>query len=116
MSSRTGPTEFPSNGPWGSKMTFKYHTAAFGLVASLFFVGCAGAPVREAVTEVEHGAQVWRMTCARCHNLRPAEEFTAEQWGVIVNHMRTRQDLTRSDAEAVAAFLSEATRGTGSAR
>jgi len=116
MSSRTEPTDFSSNGRWGSKMTLKYHTAAFGLAASLLFVGCAGAPVREAATEAEHGAQVWRMTCARCHNLRPAPEFTAEQWGVIVNHMRTRQDLTRSDAEAVAAFLAEVTRGTGSTR
>ena len=47
------------------------------------------------------------MTCARCHNLRPASEFASEQWPIIVNHMRTRQDLTKSDAEAVAVFLQE---------
>ena len=31
----------------------------------------------------------------------------AEQWPIIMNHMRTRQDLTKSDAEAVAAFLQQ---------
>ena len=78
-----------------------------GLAAALLAVGCAGAPVQGQVATVEEGARVWRMTCARCHNLRPATEFTSEQWPIIVNHMRTRQDLTKSDAEAVAAFLQQ---------
>ena len=45
------------------------------------------------------------MTCARCHNLRPAAEYDVVHWPLIVNHMRTHQDLSRSDAEAVTAFL-----------
>ena len=78
-----------------------------GLAAALLAIGCAGAPVQEQMAATEEGARVWRMTCARCHNLRPATEFSAEQWPIIVNHMRTRQDLTKSDAEAVAAFLQQ---------
>jgi len=50
-------------------------------------------------------AGLWSSTCAHCHNLRPAPEFTAEQWSIIVHHMRTHGDLTRSQAMAVADYL-----------
>ncbi len=86
-------------------MRIRNRIVLIGLSAALFFAGCAGAPVREEVATAEEGARIWSATCARCHNLRTATEFTAEQWTVIVNHMRTRQDLTRSEAQAVAAFL-----------
>ena len=97
-------------------MNIKYQMVAFALSAMVWTAGCAGAPVQDSVVEVERGAQVWRATCARCHNLRPPTEFTEGQWVVIVNHMRTRQDLTKSDAEAVAAFLAERTSATASVR
>lgn len=51
------------------------------------------------------GAELWSMTCAHCHNLRSAQEFTAVQWPVIVNHMRTRANLSKADAEAIADYL-----------
>lgn len=41
-----------------------------------------------------------------CHNARPGSEFDSRQWPIIVSHMRTHADLTRSDADAVAVFLS----------
>lgn len=68
---------------------------------------CAGGPQpeREAPTLAE-GGRIWANTCDRCHNLRPPRQFTAEEWPVIVTHMRTRADLTRREAEAVAAYLS----------
>lgn len=55
----------------------------------------------------EDGAEVWSQSCNRCHAYRPAAEFTAEQWPVIVNHMRSRADITRPEAEAVAQFLQD---------
>ncbi len=80
---------------------------ATAVAAVLCLPGCATAPVQQQLTQAERGAAVWRMTCARCHNLRPANEFSDRQWPVIVNHMRTRQDLTRTDAQAVWVFLQE---------
>lgn len=53
----------------------------------------------------ERGARVWAAACGQCHNLRPPTQFDAVQWPVIVNHMRTRADLTRAEAQVVAAFL-----------
>lgn len=74
--------------------------------------GCAASapaetPAAPAADMAEQGARIWSVTCARCHNLRPASEFTAAEWPIIVDHMRTRQELTRSEAQAVAAFLEE---------
>jgi nitrate/TMAO reductase-like tetraheme cytochrome c subunit len=98
-------------------MTVKHRNPILALVVSVVswvVAGCSGAPIQEEVTESERGAQVWRVTCARCHNLRPASEFASEQWPIIVNHMRTRQDLTKSDAEAVALFLQDLAERTSS--
>lgn len=53
----------------------------------------------------ENGAELWQHTCAHCHNLRPIPEFSAEQWPIIVTHMRTRADLTKPQAEAIANYL-----------
>ena len=61
-----------------------------------------------ATSEIaQMGARIWLATCDRCHNARPASEFTAEQWPVMVAHVRSRAHLTRSEARAVTAFLVE---------
>lgn len=79
----------------------------------LVAVGCAsmGAPRTESLAEAETlpqaGAAIWSATCNRCHNERPGTQFTAEEWPVLVRHMRTRAHLTRREAEAVTAFLVE---------
>lgn len=77
------------------------------LAGTLLFGACAGAPTPEqdASALAEEGAEIWQMTCNRCHNLRTPDEFAAEQWPVIIDHMRTRADLTRSEARAVATFM-----------
>lgn len=61
----------------------------------------------QMAADAERGAEIWRATCYRCHNRRPATEFTSEEWAVLVNHMRTRANLTRSEAAAVTVFLQE---------
>lgn len=83
-----------------------YRVTLLGAVAAVFS-SCAGAsqPTRQ-MARAEDGARIWRMTCAMCHNARPASEFDSRQWPVIVSHMRTHSELTRSDADAVAVFLS----------
>lgn len=51
------------------------------------------------------GAQLYAQTCSRCHNPRGATERTDAEWGLIVLHMRARAVMSRSQAEAVLAFL-----------
>lgn len=57
--------------------------------------------------QVGEGARLWNATCNRCHNVRAPQERTDRQWDVIVSHMRTRANLTKSEVQAVAAFLKE---------
>ena len=84
------------------------------LVLLLAAVGCAGAGMGEgssgsqvAAADPERGAEIWRTTCYRCHNRRPATEFSSEEWAVLVDHMRTRAHLSGAEADAVTAFLQE---------
>lgn len=92
---------------------------AAAVVLTVALAGCAGsapgqAPAAPAADMAQQGARIWSVTCSRCHNLRPASEFADAEWPIIVNHMRTRQELTRSEAKAVAAFLEELSEGGGS--
>ncbi|MGD2045829.1 MAG: cytochrome c [Gemmatimonadota bacterium] len=73
----------------------------------LVAAGCAsmGSGSGENRMNTASGAELWRATCSHCHNLRGAQEYTAEQWSIIVSHMRTRAEISRSDAERIAAYL-----------
>ncbi|MCZ6504218.1 MAG: c-type cytochrome [Gammaproteobacteria bacterium] len=51
------------------------------------------------------GAKLYNDNCARCHNPRPAEQFSAREWSVIMPHMREKAHLTRQETEAVERFL-----------
>lgn len=82
--------------------------STLGLAVSLVLAGCSGNPApNRSTSEVARGGRIWAGTCNRCHNLRPPAQFTAEQWPIIVSHMRARADLTRQQAEAVAAYLEQ---------
>jgi nitrate/TMAO reductase-like tetraheme cytochrome c subunit len=61
----------------------------------------------EHTSSMQEGAELWSMACSHCHNIRPADQYASEQWPIIVNHMRTRAGLTRSEANTIAAFLLE---------
>ncbi len=51
------------------------------------------------------GAKLWADNCGRCHNLRPASNFSDDGWEVVVSHMRVRANLPGKDAKAIKAFL-----------
>lgn len=61
--------------------------------------------------DAARGARVWAATCNRCHNARSPLERNDVDWAVIVNHMRTMANLTRSRARDVSAFLQTANGG-----
>ena len=55
---------------------------------------------------VAQGAKVYSENCGRCHNARPAEEYSKKEWSVVIPHMRAKAHMTGKEALAVEAFLS----------
>jgi cytochrome c5 len=55
---------------------------------------------------VTSGAKEWANNCARCHNLRSPTEFSADNWQIIMLHMRIQSGVTGQVARNIYAFLS----------
>jgi len=53
------------------------------------------------------GVSLWANTCARCHNMRDAQELSDKKWEVVVTHMRMRAGLTGQDSRDILAFLQQ---------
>jgi hypothetical protein len=51
------------------------------------------------------GVQLWSENCARCHNMRPPDSFSDQQWAIIVHHMRLRANLTGEEQREITKFL-----------
>lgn len=54
---------------------------------------------------VAKGAKIYSENCGRCHNARPAEEYTKKEWSVVMPHMRAKSHMTGKETLAVEAFL-----------
>jgi len=91
-----------------------------GALAGGLVLGCGSQPQSTAASSpatqpasfalfgpppVKSGVQMWSENCARCHNLRPPEEFSNAQWAAIVHHMRLRANLTGPEAEEILKVL-----------
>lgn len=88
------------------------------LLGALLAYGCAtyqaehgGATPATATAQARRSelgrAELWAAHCTRCHNLRSRTEYSAAQWAVIVNHMRTVADLPGQDYRQLLGFLSD---------
>jgi hypothetical protein len=77
-------------------------------VAMLIALPAAAFPQQS----VADGVRLWSQNCGRCHNFRPAEERSDQDWATILSHMRVRANLKRSDTQAILAFL-QSSNGTG---
>jgi len=54
---------------------------------------------------VAQGAKAYSENCGRCHNARPAEEYSKKEWSVVIPHMRAKAHMTGKETLAVEAFL-----------
>ena len=54
---------------------------------------------------VGEGARLYSENCGRCHNARPASEYSKKEWSVVMPHMREKAHMTGKEALAVEAFL-----------
>ncbi len=51
------------------------------------------------------GAQLWADNCTRCHYVRPPDYYSAAQWQLVMQHMRSRANLTGVEERKIMAFL-----------
>lgn len=83
-----------------------YRTLTTLLVFAALALGALQARAQSVdPARMAEGAQVFADNCQRCHSVRSPAERTDREWYTIVSHMRTRANLTRSEAEAVVVYL-----------
>ena len=76
------------------------------LTILLVFVTAWSADVQAQDNQlIAEGAGVWAVNCTRCHSARSPLERNASDWKTIVNHMRVRANLTKSEATSVIAYF-----------
>ncbi|HQV00498.1 MAG: hypothetical protein JNK61_09810 [Bacteroidia bacterium] len=50
--------------------------------------------------------KTYRSVCSGCHELYPTTNYTAAEWGGIVNRMQKKANFSNSDKNLIMAFLS----------
>lgn len=92
-------------------MSKKSNTFLAALATALIMVPTIGAVAADAdktkpdPMQFARGAKAWAKTCARCHNMRSAQDNSDEEWHVDVTHMRVRANIPGNVARDIAAFL-----------
>ncbi len=77
----------------------------FGLVTILLTALTSQTVNAQDPSIIAKGAGLWASNCTRCHNARSPMERNDRSWVTVVNHMRARANLTKSEARAIAAYL-----------
>ncbi len=63
------------------------------------------APTKPDPKQFARGAKAWAANCARCHNMKSAQDNSDEEWHVDVTHMRVRANIPGDVARDIEAFL-----------
>lgn len=79
--------------------------AVLSLGAALLFSFPAAAFDYPEPGDFSKGSKAWADNCARCHNIRAANELRDDQWITTVFHMRVRAGLTGQEARDILTFL-----------
>lgn len=85
--------------------------STFSIAVAMLIALPAAAFPQQSVAD---GVRLWSQNCGRCHNFRPAEERSDQDWATIISHMRVRANMKRSDAQAILAFLQSSNGAGGS--
>lgn len=80
-------------------------TAALITAPSLGVVAADEDKTKTDPMQFARGAKAWAKNCARCHNMRNAQDNSDEEWHVDVIHMRVRANIPGNVARDIAAFL-----------
>ncbi len=82
------------------------------LVAVLMLLGMSAVSSDTDKASI-NGAAVFNNNCARCHNARSLDEFSLNEWAVIMPHMREKAHLTGRETDAVMQFIRLVKNGSG---
>jgi len=74
-------------------------------LVGLFFVSSSNAQHASDPSLIAEGAKLYSQNCGRCHNARPASDYTKREWSVVMPHMREKAHMTGTESLAVEAFL-----------
>ena len=77
----------------------------FGLVTIVLTALTSQTVNAQDPSLIGKGAGLWASNCTRCHNARSPMERNDRSWVTVVNHMRARANLTKSEARAITAYL-----------
>jgi mono/diheme cytochrome c family protein len=75
------------------------------LVVSLAFSIHSFAREGQKVNPIAEGARIYNENCGRCHNPRPASDYSQKEWSVVMPHMREKAHMTGEETLAVEAFI-----------
>lgn len=77
------------------------------ILSLCLFVSTSLAAHAQEANEVSfvRGAKVWADNCMRCHSARDPQDFSVDQWKVIMSHMRIQAGLSGSEARDTLKFL-----------
>jgi mono/diheme cytochrome c family protein len=64
------------------------------------------ATTKKETIEVAAGKETFKAKCGRCHDLKPAETYTAAKWVKIIDWMAPKANLNASEKENVLAYVS----------
>lgn len=64
-------------------------------------------PASQNENHQKPGSQLWIENCSRCHNYRSPTEFTPNQWGTIMMHMRFQAGITGNEAKEILSYLTQ---------
>ena len=75
------------------------------VLVGLFFNYSSNAQHASDPSLIAEGARLYSENCGRCHNARPASDYTKREWSVVMPHMREKAHMTGKEALAVEAFI-----------
>ena len=102
--------------PGGNKMKITMQKFISRFRGMLFFLVVSGFAMAVAISACSttspvvknvSGAQLWAMKCQSCHNAPPPNQFSPQQWDVIIAHMKTYANLTQPEQDKIVAFLKQ---------
>jgi mono/diheme cytochrome c family protein len=73
----------------------------------MVYAGPQAAPEKPPVTSTLSGAELYAISCSRCHQERYPTEFDPARWKTIMTHMRVRANLPAVQAREILKYLQE---------
>lgn len=91
------------------KFTSRIHRIRLFLAISCIglFIAISSCSTTSPIVQKASGAQLWAMKCQSCHNAPPPDQFSPQQWDVVIAHMKTYANLTQPEMDKIVAFLKQ---------